>query len=109
MKSDHEKSGCFVQRRSVRHEVSSDVTLRQQAQFDVEVKVRDVSHCGFMAECVEPVTIGSYIGLDVPGVGLVEAQVRWQIGRRMGGRFTDPISLSDCEWTAVQMGQQQAA
>ena len=53
-----------------------------------------------MAECAEPVRIGSYVSLDVPGIGPVQAQVRWQIGVRMGGMFLDPISLARCEWTA---------
>jgi hypothetical protein len=53
-----------------------------------------------MAECAEPVRIGSYVTLDVPGIGPVQAQIRWQIGIRMGGMFLDPISLARCEWTA---------
>ena len=44
--------------------------------------------------------IGSYVALDVPGIGPVNAQVRWQIGIRVGGMFLDPISLTECEWTA---------
>ena len=68
--------------------------------YAVEIKIHNVSSAGFMAECAEPVRIGSYVSLDVPGIGQVEAQVRWQIGTRMGGMFLDPISLSRCEWTA---------
>jgi hypothetical protein len=64
--------------------------------------VRNVSTGGFMAECPEPIRIGSYVALDVPGLGPVHAQIRWQIGGRMGGMFLDPISLDRCEWTAVK-------
>jgi len=53
-----------------------------------------------MAECASPVLIGSYVSLDVPGIGPVQAQVRWQVGTKMGGMFMDPISLAQCEWTA---------
>ena len=102
MKSDYEKPGHFKERRSARHQVASEATLRNEATYDVEVKVRDVSQCGFMAECAEPVQIGSYVSLQVPGIGTVEAQVRWQVGRRMGGMFLDPISLNSCEWVAVK-------
>ena len=76
--------------------------LRQSHWYNVEVKVRDVSQSGFMAECSDAVQIGSFVALDVPGIGLVEAQVRWQIGQRMGGMFMDPISLAQCEWAAVE-------
>jgi hypothetical protein len=55
-----------------------------------------------MAECGEAIAIGSNISLDVPGIGPVHAQVRWQIGGRMGGMFLDPISLAKCEWTGIK-------
>lgn len=75
--------------------------MRQHA-YQVEVFVQDVSRCGFMAECGEVVAIGSHVMLDVPGIGPVRAQVRWQLAGRMGGMFLDPISLSECEWTAIR-------
>jgi hypothetical protein len=102
MKSDHEQPGHYKDRRSDRHTVGSKTQLRPQNWYSVEVTICDVSQCGFMAECSEPVMIGSHVSLDVPGIGPVNAQVRWQIGRRMGGMFLDPISLGRCEWTAVQ-------
>jgi hypothetical protein len=76
--------------------------LRSPHWYAVEVTICDVSQCGFMAECADPLQIGSYVSLDVPGIGAVDAQVRWQIGRRIGGMFLDPISLARCEWTAEQ-------
>jgi hypothetical protein len=72
--------------------------------YAVEVNVRNLSPVGFMAECDETVRIGSWVSLDVPGIGPVRAQVRWQIGARMGGMFLDPISLARCEWTAEKAG-----
>jgi hypothetical protein len=89
-------------RRTQRVPVQQTARMRSQQWYNIEVKVRDVSTCGFMAECAAPVQIGSYVSLDVPGIGPVHAQVRWQIGVTMGGMFLDPISLTRCEWTAVQ-------
>jgi hypothetical protein len=89
-------------RRTTRIAVEQPARMRSQALYQIEVKVRDVSTCGFMAECAAPVPIGSYVSLEVPGVGPVHAQVRWQIGTSMGGMFLDPISLVRCEWTAVK-------
>ena len=88
-------------RRVERLKVDGTASLHQQNWYDIEVTMKDVSSCGFKAECLEPVRIGSYVSLDVPGIGPVQAQVRWQIGRKMGGMFLDPISLSRCEWTAT--------
>lgn len=96
-----EEQPGFQARRSTRTPVRSDtISLTPDNLYAVEIVVRDVSAAGFMAECAEPVTIGSYVSLDVPGIGPVQAQVRWQIGPRMGGMFLDPISLTRCEWTA---------
>ena len=89
-------------RRAGRVPVDRTANLRSQNLYQIEVKVRDVSTCGFMAECPAPVQIGSYVSLDVPGVGPVRAQVRWQLGNTMGGLFLDPINLTQCEWTAVK-------
>jgi hypothetical protein len=89
-------------RRSPRMTIAGNANLRAQTLYNVEVRVKNVSTCGFMAECSAPVQIGSYVTLDVPGIGPVHAQVRWQIGFTMGGMFLDPISLARCEWTAVK-------
>jgi hypothetical protein len=52
--------------------------------------------------------IGSYVSLDIPGIGEVKAQIRWQLGRQMGGMFLDPISLASCEWTAEKAKADEA-
>jgi hypothetical protein len=89
-------------RRTDRLAVDETARLRSQQWYQIEVKVRNVSTCGFMAECAAPVEIGSYVVLDVPGIGPVHAQVRWQLGVTMGGMFLDPISLARCDWTAIR-------
>src|SRR5688572_5366436 len=93
----------FRPRAMRRHEVAEATQLRPHNLYTIEVKVRDISMRGFQAECAEPVRIGSYVSLDVPGVGPVHAQVRWQIGRKMGGMFLDPISLNRCDWVAEKV------
>jgi hypothetical protein len=92
----------YKPRQSGRTAVAGRTQLRSQRWYSVEVTVCDVSTTGFKAECPEPVRIGSYVSLDVPGIGPVNAQVRWQLGGKMGGMFLDPIRLSRCEWTAVK-------
>lgn len=92
----------FRARRAERTSVSTIGELRHDGPYSLEVTICDVSTSGFMAECPEPVRIGSYVSLDVPGIGPVHAQVRWQLGPRMGGMFLDPISLNRCRWTATR-------
>lgn len=96
-----EPAGGFTPRRTARMDVrGAKAKLGPRDLYKVEVKVQNVSSRGFMAECAEPVRIGSVVALEIPGIGSVDAQVRWQIGARMGGMFLDPISLSRCEWAA---------
>ena len=102
MTREQHDAAYFRDRREERLAVTGKTTLRHQNWFSIEVRVRDVSTAGFMAECSDPIRIGSYVSLDVPGLGPVHAQVRWQIGTTMGGQFLDPISLNRCEWTAVK-------
>ena len=91
----------FQRRRTERVVVGGEAAkLSPHNLYAVEVKVQNLSSAGFMAECAEPVRIGSYVTLEVPGIGPVQAQIRWQIGMKMGGMFLDPISLARCEWTA---------
>lgn len=104
-----EREPGYKQRRTRRVPIDYVASLQAQNWYNIEVKVRDVSTTGFMAECGEPVRIGSYVSLDVPGIGPVHAQVRWQIGVRMGGMFLDPISLARCEWVGVKADAAEAA
>jgi hypothetical protein len=101
MTQAEETSGSFKDRKAERTSIETTTQLRHQNWYSVDVSICDVSTSGFMAECNDPVRIGSYVSLDVPGIGPVHAQVRWQIGTRMGGMFLDPISLHRCEWTAT--------
>jgi hypothetical protein len=100
----------FSPRRTARVDVSgAQVSLSPRELYNIEIKVRNVSAAGFMAECAAPVRIGSYVSLDIPGIGPVEAQVRWQIGMKMGGMFLDPISLGRCEWIAEKAAAEEVA
>jgi hypothetical protein len=101
---DYDPAIEYKSRRASRLAVDEAARLSRSASYHVEINVRNLSPCGFMAECPEAVSIGSYVMLDVPGLGRVRAQVRWQVGSRMGGMFTDPISLSRCEWTGEKAG-----
>ncbi len=95
--------------RPERLEIDGTTSLHDQDSYSVEVRVRNVSTSGFMAECADPVRIGSYVSLNVSGIGSVRAQVRWQLGRKMGGQFVDPISLAECEWTATKVDRADQA
>src|SRR4051812_45234914 len=83
----HEMGPDLTPRRARRVEGGGKANLADENCGGIPVTVRNMSSAGFMAECAQPVRIGSYVTLQIPGVGTVEAQIRWQIGRRMGGMF----------------------
>jgi hypothetical protein len=96
----HELGPNLTPRRARRVEGGGPASLADEKRSGIAVTVRNMSSAGFMAECAEPVRIGSYVRLDIPGLGPVDAQIRWQIGRRLGGMFLDPVTLARCEWAA---------
>jgi hypothetical protein len=98
---DEEETGnaaAFRPRRGQRLLVNRRSRLRSMDQQAHDVTVCDLSTGGFKAECMRPVLIGSYVSLDLPGIGPVHAQVRWQVGGMLGGKFLDPLGLHHCEW-----------
>lgn len=109
MSSGRDDGVDYTERQEARVPVQATARLLHQNLYSFEVRIRDVSPLGFMAECGQHVAIGSFVSLDVPGIGPVQAQVRWQIGGRMGGKFQDPMSLDCCEWTATKIDRQQVA
>jgi hypothetical protein len=96
------QSSDYKARQSERTALNTKTRLTQQNWYSVEVTLCDLSSTGFRALCDDSVSIGSYVMLDVPGLGAVRAQVRWQVGGKMGGQFLDPIRLSRCEWSAIK-------
>ncbi len=98
-----EEGRAFQPRRSVRIKLTEVARLRGYGAQAVDVTVCDLSTAGFMAECLRPVLIGSYVSLDLPGIGPVHAQVRWQLGGRLGAKFLDPVSIYRCDWMAVKV------
>ncbi len=75
--------------------------MRPNGWSSLEVRILDFSETGFRAECDAVVKAGSYISLDVPGVGSVDAQVSWRRHGQIGARFVQPIELERCGWARV--------
>ena len=96
-----EEAADFMPRRNQRVALSERTQMRANNSA-LEIVLCDLSTSGFLAECLRPVLIGSYVSLDLPGVGPVHAQVRWQVGNRLGAKFLDPISLHRCDWTTAR-------
>jgi hypothetical protein len=86
-------------RRAERRPLSASTRLRPNAWSSVEIAMLDLSEFGFRAGCEATLRVGSTVSLDVPGLGVVEAQVEWQRGGEFGARFYRAIDLEVCGWT----------
>ena len=57
----------------------------------IEVRVRNLSSGGLMAEYAHPLEIGTAVEVDVRGVGRVVGEVAWTTAGRIGISFDKPI------------------
>jgi hypothetical protein len=60
----------------------------------VEVKLRNISSMGALAECPLPVAPGIVLTIDIVGVGPVRATVRWAQEGKFGVQFLDAFELA---------------
>ncbi len=70
-----------------RTEVMLRARLIRAGEADLDVRLRNLSQAGFMAECLLPLPPGTEVIIGIPGVGEVPAQIRWNHGFRLGGIF----------------------
>jgi hypothetical protein len=80
-------------RKPDRVRVLLNTRLRASGHADSAVDVRNISARGFMADSERGMPIGSDVMLYLPGIGWSLASVRWSVGNRFGGRFSDSIDL----------------
>ena len=61
----------------------------------VPVTIENLSANGFMAKCRRPLPDNAWLGVELPGCGIVRAKVRWSDGREVGCQFRRPIPLEE--------------
>jgi diguanylate cyclase (GGDEF)-like protein len=59
----------------------------------IEVRLSNISAMGALVECVQPVTPGRAIVMDIVGVGPVSGTIRWAQRDRFGIRFMEEFDL----------------
>jgi len=74
--------------------------LRPNDWSSIEIRILDISAAGFRAECEAMLMLRSWVSLDVPSIGPVQARVLWQRRNEFGAEFVRPIDLEACGWTA---------
>jgi hypothetical protein len=56
-----------------------------------QVRIRNLSEGGLMAETARPVSLGQPVTIEVRGIGVVEGRVAWATDGRIGIAFDEPI------------------
>lgn len=95
--------GCkpgYVTRAKARGRVDLEAVLVAAGGRPLEARIRDLSPAGFLAECAEPLPIGTSITVHAPAFGRAAAQVRWALGCRIGARFEG--SLATCTGLSIE-------
>lgn len=65
--------------------------VRRTGGTDVQVKVRNLSAGGMMAESPVSFSRGDVIEADLRGIGLVTGKIAWTAGGRIGIQFDAPV------------------
>jgi hypothetical protein len=94
--------GRYLERGAERISADGTFGLRAGDFYMVDAEIRDISTLGLKGACPKTLSIGSVITVEIPGIGAVDAEVKWQISGRFGAMFLEPIDLADCEWNAVR-------
>ena len=60
---------------------------------EIFVHIRNMSNGGFMAIAEEELVVGTWLGAEISGRGIVRAQVRWFESGMLGAQFEKPLAL----------------
>jgi len=85
--------GSTERRRSSRHDVQLDATVRELGESGIDARIINMSESGFMAESDGRFEVGSRVWLMLPGRDRANAVVRWTAGDKLGAEFSEPVSL----------------
>jgi hypothetical protein len=66
-------------------------TVRRAGSADVQVKVRNLSAGGMMAESPVSFSRGDVIEADLRGIGVVTGKIAWTAGGRVGVQFDTQV------------------
>jgi hypothetical protein len=94
--------GRYLERGAERISAEGTFALRAGDFHMVDAEIVDISTLGLKGSCPRTLSIGSLITVDIPGIGAVEAEVKWQLADRFGAMFLEAIDLARCEWSAVR-------
>ena len=97
----------FHKRQAERMPVDIDASMRELGTEWGDAHIHNLSTHGFMAESDHIFSVGAYVWLRLPGVGSLNAQIRWRDCFRYGCEFVTPLEPAQCQ-AAIALGEQSA-
>jgi SOS-response transcriptional repressor LexA len=94
--------GRYFERGAERIKAEGTFRLKAESDSVVDAEICDISTLGLKGTCAGRLSIGSLVTVDIPGIGPVDAEVKWQLAGQFGAMFLEPIDLQSCEWSAVK-------
>lgn len=79
--------------RNPRLAVSIEAALYLRGDEAATMSIRNISAEGAMGWCEAAVEPGEWVGVEIPGVGVIPANVRWCERGEIGLRFRRPLDL----------------
>lgn len=79
--------------REPRVAVTIEASLLLPGDEVVPIAIRNISAEGFMAETPVVVSCEGWVGVSLPGCGIVPARVRWSAEGELGAQFRRPLDL----------------
>lgn len=59
-------------------------------------EVLNISTAGFMGCSALTLLMGATVAIDLPGMGLIDAHIRWALAGQVGAQFAEPLTLDQC-------------
>lgn len=82
------------ERSEPRDEVHHRTRATRQDGTPVELVIVNISARGLMARCDAPFDMGDRIGVKLPAIGSITAEIRWSLGGRIGCQLDETIPLA---------------
>jgi hypothetical protein len=80
-----------IDRKAGRHAAGIEAQLRRLGHLNYSIKLRDISPDGCQVDLVERPAVGEVMHVKLPGLGAMEARVRWVDNYVAGLKFERPM------------------
>lgn len=93
--------------RNPRAAVAIEATLLLPDDGVAPISIKNISAEGFMGETHAEIQADAWIGVALPGCGIVPALVRWNEAGELGARFRRPLDLERLQSPSTESGDRR--